>query len=132
MDKTAVLNIRFVASDNDSRAKGLMFADPLADDEVAFFVFPTNNRYSFWNKNVPFGLTLAFLDENGRIVEFADMDAQSTEPVCPTREARYVIEAAKGAFEKAGICTGDIVNYSSGKLHVTKLGEISKSKEVSG
>jgi uncharacterized membrane protein (UPF0127 family) len=113
-------NIRFVANTNEKREKGLMFADPLDDDEVAFFVFPTSNRYAFWNKNVPFGLSLAFVSEHGEIVDIADMDADSPKRVEPKSDnVKYVIEAKRGVFNKFGIKKGDIVKYTeNNKLNV--------------
>jgi len=41
MDKQAEFRVRFVANNNADRTKGLMFASPLDDDEVALFIFST-------------------------------------------------------------------------------------------
>ena len=113
------LRVRFVASNEASRQKGLMFAEPLADDEVVLFAFPHNDRFAFWNKNVSFGLTLAFLDENGRALEFADLDAHSEKPVAPSSEVRFVVEAKQGSLDRLGISKGDIFQYENGNLRIS-------------
>jgi len=113
MDNQHEFKVRFVANNNSDRAKGLMFASPLDDDEAALFVFPHSDRYGFWNKNVSFKLSLAFLDENQRIVDIKDLEAQSTQLVSPDKDAKYVVEAKGGAFDRLGIKTGDFLVYDS-------------------
>jgi uncharacterized protein len=108
-------NIRFVASNNAERSKGLMFAKPLDENEVALFVFPHNDRFGFWNKNVPFKLSLAFLDENQQIVDIKDLDELSEKTVYPDREARYVVEAKNGIFERLNIKLGDYLVHDVDK-----------------
>lgn len=122
MDNQHEFKVRFVANNNSDRAKGLMFASPLDDDEAALFVFPHSDRYGFWNKNVSFKLSLAFLDENQRIVDIKDLEAQSTQLVSPDKDAKYVVEAKGGAFDRLGVKTGDFLMYDSSKnkLKLTK------------
>lgn len=115
MDKIADFRVRFVASNHADRTKGLMFASPLEDDEAALFVFPHSDRYGFWNKNVSFRLSLAFLDENQKIVDIKDLEAQSPNTVAPDRDAKYVVEVLAGAFERRGIKTGDFLLFDADK-----------------
>jgi uncharacterized membrane protein (UPF0127 family) len=121
-DNTDNFNIRFIADTPEKREKGLMFTDPLDEEEVALFVFPSTGNYSFWNKNVSYPLSLAFLDENGKILRLANMEADSEKSVSAESEnVRYVVEAQRGIFEKKGINKGDLVVYSSkNKLLVKK------------
>jgi len=105
--------VRFVANNNESRAKGLMFASPLAEDEAALFIFPHSDRYGFWNKNVSFKLSLAFLNENQQIVDIKDLEPESHEVVSPDRSAKYVVEASGGIFDRLGIKTGDYLMFDS-------------------
>ena len=100
--------IRFIADTDDTRAKGLMFADPLEEFEVVFFKFPRKGQHGFWNKNVEFSLSLAFLDEDFEILDFKDLEKQSPKLVSPeTEDVKFVVEAKKGIFEKLGISIGD-------------------------
>jgi uncharacterized membrane protein (UPF0127 family) len=112
MDKN--LKIRLTADTDEKRAKGLMFSTPLDDDEVALFIFPHMGRHAFWNKNVSYGLTLAFINDSGKIVDIADMDAYSTKSVAPsTSDVKFVVEAAQGALDRHGVSIGDMLDYSN-------------------
>lgn len=115
--------IRFIADNDYKRAKGLMHADPLEDEEVVFFIFPHSDFHSFWNKNVSFDLSLAFLDEMGRVVDFGDLKAESEKPVASSRPSRFVIEAKKGAFDNKGVKIGDLVKFLGDTLVVIPLGD---------
>jgi uncharacterized membrane protein (UPF0127 family) len=107
----AELNIRLIAADDHSRRQGLMHASPLSKGEVAFFVFPHMERHSFWNRNVSFDLSLAFLDDNGVVVDILDMDAYDEHGHAPNSPSRFVIEASKGEFDQLGIKIGDVVEF---------------------
>ena len=101
-------DVRFVADTDEKRVKGLMFAEPLEDLEIVFFKFPRKGEHGFWNKNVEFSLSLAFLNDDFEIIDFKDLEKQSTKLVSPkTDDVKYVVEAKKGIFEKLGISLGD-------------------------
>ena len=114
MDKE--FEIRFIADTDSKRTKGLMHAEPLEDKEVVFFIFPNSDYLSFWNKNVSFDLSLAFLNDVGRVVDFCELKAESEKPMASSRPARFVIEAKKGAFDKMGVKVGDMFDYTGKKL----------------
>lgn len=117
-----LFDIRFVANTDEKRRSGLMHSKPLREDEVAFFVFPSLGNYGFWNHNVSYPLSLAFVDENGKIVDFADMDANSKTIVEPhSSEVKYVVEATKDIFKKLKISKGDLVIYNKDKLQIKKM-----------
>lgn len=109
-----------------------MFASPLADDEVALFVFPHAERYAFWNKNVEFGLDLAFLDENGRVVDLKSMDAGSEDTVRPGAAAKFVVEASRGTFDRLGIGKGDSLLYRDSGLSVVRSAVSKNERQVEG
>jgi len=114
-------DIRFVADTDKKRTKGLMYADPLEDNEVVLFVFDSPDCYSFWNKNVDFPLSLAFLNKDMEVVDFKDLEKQSPKSAVPNSNAVvYVIEAKKGTFEKHNIGKGDQFQLKNKKLVVKK------------
>ena len=116
-----IFKIRFVANSNSLREKGLMFADPLEDDEAVFFIFPYEDKYSFWNKNVSFPLSLAFLDNRNRILDILDMDAHCQKGCTPCSNfVKYVVEVPSGAFKKRSINVGDRILQKDKHLHVLK------------
>ena len=121
MEGRTVLSVRLVASNPETRERGLMFAEPLQADEAALFVFPCSARYAFWNKNVSFPLSLAFLDDNRRVVDFGELPAHSTVSVAPCEDARYVVEVSQGTFTRLGVRKGDMIDYQDHALHVKRI-----------
>jgi len=114
-------NVRFVANNDKLRTKGLMFAEPLEDFEVVIFEFDYPDCYSFWNKNVSFPLSLAFLDEKYRIRDIKDMEADDPKSVYPeSSKIVFVVEANKGTFENLGIKIGDKLTMKGNKLVLDK------------
>ena len=119
MDKE--FEIRFIADNDAKRSKGLMFAEPLEDNEVVFFIFPHSDFLSFWNKNVSFPLSLAFLDEKYRIRDIKDMEADDPKSVYPdSSKIVFVVEANKGTFDKLDIKVGDKLTMKGNKLILDK------------
>lgn len=118
------LRIRIFANTPDKLTKGLMFSNPLEDDECAFFSFPYMERHAFWNKNVSYNLSLAFLDDNGKIVDFKDLQKEDEKGVYPDKTAKYVIEAKHGIFLKNNIKLGDYVLLEGNhKLKISQIKE---------
>jgi len=116
-----VFKVRFVADTDQKRTKGLMFAEPLEDDEAVIFIFNTPDKYSFWNQNVSFDLSLAFLDENSKIVDFVDLNKNDSTMKSPkSSKVRYVVEAIKDAFKDNDIKIGDRIWYKDRELQVFK------------
>lgn len=131
MKEETCFRVRLIADTEAKRARGLMFAEPLEEDEAAFFVFPKEGQHTFWNQNVAFDLDLAFLDENGRVVHIAHMKAEDPTPVGPpTDNVRYVVEAKKGALKKFSINKGDTISYHGHSLQVKHTGDRPKQHEA--
>ena len=113
--------IRFMADNDQKRTKGLMFAEPLEELEVVFFTIPSKGQHSFWNNNVDFSLSLAFLNKDFEIVDFKDLEKQSTKLVAPDADdVKYVVEAYKGIFKKLKINIGDKLILKGKKLILDK------------
>ena len=114
-------DIRFIADKPSTLSKGLMHAEPLEELEVAYFVFPEVGNYSFWNKNVSFPLTLAFLDSKNMIVDFKDLEEEQTKSVAPkSNSVKYVVEANKNLFKELDIQIGDVLEQKDKKLILHK------------
>lgn len=102
-----------VAASDYTRACGLMHRDGLPYDTGMLFVWDSDVQGAFWNCNTFVPLTLAWIDAEGTIIGFSDMDAQvagesqdiKTYP--PPGPYRYVIEANQGWFADHGIEVGD-------------------------
>jgi uncharacterized membrane protein (UPF0127 family) len=98
-----------IAQTNAARQQGLMFRKSMPENEGMVFVYPEPDTLSFWMKNTEIPLSLAYIDETGRIFQLVNMkphDETGHESVAP---AQYVLEVNVGWFDKHGIKTGDIV-----------------------
>ena len=56
-----------LANTPETRRKGLMFRNRLAESSGMVFIFPREQRISMWMKNTPIALSVAFIDGDGRI-----------------------------------------------------------------
>jgi hypothetical protein len=98
-----------VASDPNSRAVGLMGRSGLAPDSGMLFVYPDEARRSFWMKNTPLPLSIAFINQAGRIVHITDMKPMSEDPVPSVHPTMYALEMAEGWFEDHSVKVGQPV-----------------------
>jgi uncharacterized membrane protein (UPF0127 family) len=85
---------------------GLMFRPAMAAHEGMLFVFDGLERRCFWMKNTLLPLTIAFVADDGRIVNLADMQPQSLDSHCSAEPVRYALEMNQGWFAKRGIKPG--------------------------
>jgi uncharacterized membrane protein (UPF0127 family) len=98
-----------------------MFAKPLEDMEVVYFIFDNPDCYGFWNKNVDFPLSLAFLDKDSKILDIKDLAAHSERSVySKSNDVVFVVEANKGIFEKLNINVGDKLILKDKNLFLSK------------
>lgn len=99
-----------VAETAQEQRRGLMGVETLPADEGMAFVFDVPANSTFWMKDTLIPLSIAFVDENDRMIGLRDMQPCEADP-CPTYgiEEPYVlaIEANLGWFEEAGIEVGD-------------------------
>ena len=100
-------NIRAeVALTPEQRQKGLMFRRDLGSHEGMLFVFEEPMPQCFWMKNTPTPLTIAFVADDGSIVNLADMKPFDETSHCSARPVRFVLEMNQGWFAKRGIKPG--------------------------
>jgi hypothetical protein len=71
------------------------------------FVFPAAQRQSFWMKNTPLPLSIAFVDAKGTILNIRDMMPFTTDGHPSDGEALYALEMNRGWFAQRGIKAGD-------------------------
>jgi len=94
------------ATTDYSRAVGLMHRERLAPNHGMLFVFEDKSQQCFWMRNTIVPLTIAFIDDDGTILQLADMAPQSDASHCSRRPVRYALEMEQGWFGKRGIAPG--------------------------
>lgn len=95
-----------VASTHPQRAIGLMHRREMPANEGMLFVFEQAAVQCFWMKNTLLPLTAAFVEDDGTIVNLADMQPLSLDSHCSTKPVRYVLEMHQGWFARRGIQPG--------------------------
>jgi uncharacterized protein len=95
-----------VAAEFGSRARGLMHRKSLAPNAGMLFIFDGPAIQCMWMKNTLIPLSVAFLDEQGTIINIADMQPHSEESHCAARPSLYALEMEQGWFAKRGIRPG--------------------------
>ncbi len=85
---------------------GMMFRREMAQHEGMLFVFDSPQRRCFWMKNTLLPLSIAFIADDGRIVNLADMQPQSEQSHCAAEPVRFALEMNQGWFAKRGIKPG--------------------------
>lgn len=95
-----------VAADQNNRMQGLMFRKNLAANQGMLFVFPQADRHCMWMRNTLLPLSVAFLDEEGRILNVEDMQAQTETSHCAAGPARFALEMNLGWFSSKGLKPG--------------------------
>jgi len=104
-----------VARTPEARAHGLMGVESLRKDGGKAFLWDAPTTEAFWMKDTLIPLSVAFFDENGRIMAILDMTPCRADP-CELYRAPgpYVgaIEMNRGAFDRLGVKVGDTVEYT--------------------
>ncbi|VFR21918.1 exported protein [plant metagenome] len=95
-----------IADTDASRTRGLMRRESLAPNHGMLFIFQDSDTRCFWMRNTPLPLTIAFLDDAGRVVNLADMAPHTETPHCSAEPVRYALEMEQGWFSQRGIQAG--------------------------
>lgn len=95
-----------VAADQASRMQGLMHRKRMPAHHGMLFVFPDLNTHCMWMRNTLLPLSVAFLDEQGSIINIEDMQPQTEDNHCARRPARYALEMNLGWFRERGLKAG--------------------------
>lgn len=103
-----------VASDFQTRARGLMFRERLGPNEGMVFVFQEKSQQCFWMRNTLIPLSAAFIDDDGRIVNIADMAPRTENSHCSHAPVRYVLEMEQGWFARRGLKAGTMLGGPPG------------------
>ena len=96
-----------VAHTFETRQIGLMNRTAMPLHRGMVFVFPEARAHCMWMKNTLLPLSVAFVDERGRVINIEDMQPQTTDNHCAAGPARFALEMNLGWFAERGIKAGD-------------------------
>jgi len=95
-----------VAQTPEQRSTGLMFRQAMGQNEGMLFAFEDAGQQCFWMKNTLLPLSVAFVADDGSIVNIETMKPQTEDSHCSTKPVRFVLEMNEGWFGKRGIKPG--------------------------
>jgi uncharacterized membrane protein (UPF0127 family) len=95
-----------VAATDGQREIGLMYRTDMPQPNGMLFVFDAPALHCFWMKNTLLPLSIAFLDDDGSVVNVVDMQPQTLVSHCPLKPVRYALEMNQGWFAKRAIKSG--------------------------
>ena len=95
-----------VAATSESRQIGMMRRTTMPPQRGMLFVFPELAKHCMWMRNTLLPLSVAFLDEKGRIINIEDMQPRTEVNHCATQPARYALEMNLGWFRSRGLDAG--------------------------
>ena len=95
-----------VAATPDQRATGLMHRKEMPQHEGMLFILEQPSQQCFWMKNTLLPLSIAFVEDDGTIVNVEEMKPQTLDSHCSVKPVRYVLEMNTGWFAKKGVKPG--------------------------
>lgn len=99
-----------IARTPQSRSQGLMQRTQLCRDCGMLFIFPKAGRHTFWMKNTPLPLSIAFITADGTILNIAEMQPNTTDTYIAQGDALYALEMNSGWFARSGVESGYRIN----------------------
>jgi uncharacterized protein len=99
-----------VASNAYERERGLMKSTQLCSNCGMLFVFPQAGKHSFWMKDTPLPLSIAFIAADGTILNIDEMQAYTMHSHRARGDALYALEMNKGWFAEHAIKSKDRVH----------------------
>ena len=100
-----VLNVE-VAQTAQEHSIGLMFRPSMPTNDGMLFIFDRPGQQCFWMKNTLIPLSVAFLADDGSVVNIENMAPQTLDGHCSAKPVRFVLEMNEGWFAKRGIKPG--------------------------
>lgn len=95
-----------VASTPEQRSIGLMHRPTMPANDGMLFVFERAGQQCFWMKNTLLPLAIAFLEDDGTVVNIEEMKPQTLDSHCSARPVRFALEMNQGWFAKRAIKPG--------------------------
>ena len=101
-----------LAKTEEEQMYGFMNRKNIPDGTGMLFIFKDDRIASFWMKNTPTPLSIAYIDYSGKIKDIFDMTPFSLATIVSTGYVRYALEVPQGWFEKNGVKVGDYLDLS--------------------
>ncbi len=95
-----------LATTSQSRTVGMMFREKTPPNHGMLFVFEYKAQQCFWMRNTPLPLSIAFIEDDGTILQIVDMAPKNETLHCSQRPVRFALEMEQGWFARKGLAVG--------------------------
>jgi uncharacterized membrane protein (UPF0127 family) len=108
--KTSIYRVQAeVASTPQARQVGLMNRTSMPTDSGMLFIFDQKATHCFWMSNTKIPLAIAFIADDGKIVNIEEMQAETLNNHCPKAPVRYALEMNRQWFSQRAIGPGSVI-----------------------
>ena len=108
--KTGIYRIQAEVADTPERRQvGLMNRTSMPVNSGMLFIFEEKAGHCFWMFNTKIPLSIAFIADDGKIVNIEEMQAGTTNNHCPKAAVRYALEMNKQWFSERVIGPGSVI-----------------------
>ncbi|OYY57445.1 MAG: hypothetical protein B7Y55_04495 [Polynucleobacter sp. 35-46-207] len=98
-----------LADTSKAREIGLMNRTSMPTNSGMLFIFEQKAGHCFWMSNTKIPLSIAFIADDGKIVNIEEMQAETTNNHCPKSAVRYALEMNKQWFSERVIVPGTVI-----------------------
>ena len=95
-----------IAATDPARIRGLMFRQSLPTNHGMLFIFDGKAGHCMWMRNTLIPLSVAFVEDDGSIVNIEDMQPLDERSHCAKKPVRYALEMTQGWFSQKGVLPG--------------------------
>lgn len=109
----ATVHLQIALSDAEME-RGLMFREDLRGNQGMLFVYKRPQSMSFWMRNTPTPLEIAFFTSDGVLREVYSLIPFNENPVKSKRDdLQYAMEVSQGWFDFTGVKPGDRIDLKA-------------------
>ena len=109
--KTGIYRIQAEIADTPERRQtGLMNRTSMPTNSGMLFVFEEKAGHCFWMFSTKIPLSIAFIADDGKIVNIEEMQAETTNSHCPKAPVRYTLEMNQRWFSERVIGPGSVIS----------------------
>jgi len=109
--KTGIYRIQAEIADTPERRQtGLMNRTRMPMNSGMLFMFEEKAGHCFWMFSTKLPLSIAFIADDGKIVNIEEMQAETTNSHCPKAPVRYTLEMNQRWFSDRVIGPGSVIS----------------------
>ena len=98
-----------LADTSAARQTGLMYRTFMPTNSGMLFVFEQKAGHCFWMNNTKIPLSIAFIADDGKIVNLSDMEPETQNNHCPRGPVRFALEMNQKWFAQRAIGPGTVI-----------------------